>query len=89
MAEPDGCIHRLTGVFREVRPPEKLVYTWIWGGGDMAGVESLVTIEFADLGTATELALTHERLPSERACELHEQGWTSSFDCLDESLAGA
>ena len=89
MAEPDGGIHRVTGVFREVRRPEKLVYTFMWEEGDFAGVETLVTIEFADLGAATELTLTHELLPSERACELHEQGWTSSFDCLDESLAGA
>ena len=89
MAAPDGNIHRLTGVFREVRRPEKLVYTWIWEQGDMAGVESLVTIEFADRGAATELTLTNELLPSERACALHEQGWTSSFECLDESLAGA
>ncbi|MDP6603568.1 MAG: SRPBCC domain-containing protein [Rhodospirillales bacterium] len=89
MAEPGGNIHRLTGVFREVQRPQKLVYTWIWEQGDMAGVESLVTIDFADLGAATELTLTHELLPSERACELHEQGWTSSFDCLDETLTGA
>ena len=27
---PNGDVFYLTGVFREVRAPEKLVYTWRW-----------------------------------------------------------
>lgn len=87
MQMPDGNVHNLSGVFREVVRPEKLVYTWIWGHGDFEGIETLVTLEFADQGGATEVRLTHQMLPSETACDLHQGGWSSSFDCLDRLLA--
>ena len=87
MQMPNGNAHNLSGVFREVVRPEKLVYTWIWGQGDLEGLETLVTLEFADRGKATEVRLTHEMLPTETACELHNDGWSSSFDCLDRLLA--
>ncbi len=83
----EGNVYHLSGAFREVTPPERLVYTWVWGEGDFAGVETLVTLAFHDRGGQTELDLTHELLPGERARELHEQGWSSSFDCLAEVLA--
>ncbi len=31
MFETDGSIHALSGVYREIQPPEKLTFTWIWG----------------------------------------------------------
>ena len=80
---PNGNDHHLSGVYREVTPPENLVYTWIWGNGEFEGLETLVTLEFAEQGDATEVRLTHEMLPDENACDLHRQGWSSSLDCLD------
>jgi len=32
MELPDGEVFYLAGTYREVRPPEKLVYTWNWEG---------------------------------------------------------
>jgi uncharacterized protein YndB with AHSA1/START domain len=32
MQPPDGTPMRLAGTYREVRPPERLVYTWRWEG---------------------------------------------------------
>ncbi len=81
--QADGEAHGLSGVYREISPPERLVMTWVWDHGDMAGVETLVTIELAEAGAETELTLTHEKLPSQNAIDLHSQGWTSSFKCLD------
>jgi uncharacterized protein YndB with AHSA1/START domain len=87
MQTPEGTIHKLSGVFREVVRPERLVYTWTWGQGDLGGIESLVTLEFVARGEATEVRLTHEMLPGQAACELHGAGWTGSFDCLDRALS--
>ena len=78
-----GEAHGLSGVYREISPPERLVMTWVWDHGEMAGIETLVTIEFATAGTETELTLTHAQLPSQESLDLHNQGWTSSFICLD------
>jgi uncharacterized protein YndB with AHSA1/START domain len=84
--EEDGESHGLSGVYREISPPERLVMTWAWDHGDMAGVETLVTIEFAVAGAETELTLTHEKLPSRNALDMHTQGWTSTFNCLDRVI---
>jgi hypothetical protein len=53
----------------------------------MAGVETLVTIEFGAAGAETELTLTHEKLPSQESLDMHSQGWTSTFNCLDQLVA--
>jgi uncharacterized protein YndB with AHSA1/START domain len=86
MRSADGEDHSMKGVYREVTPPERIVLTWCWQEGEMAGLETLVTVEFRDRGASTELVLTHEGLPSEAACEAHNQGWSSSFECLDEII---
>ncbi len=84
--EKDGESRGLSGVYREISPPERLVMTWAWDHGDMAGMETLVTIEFAAAGAETELTLTHEKLPSQNSLDMHKQGWTSSFNCLDRLI---
>ncbi len=84
--ETDGESHGLSGVYREISPPERLVMTWVWDHGVMAGVDTLVTIEFGAAGAETDLTLTHEKLPSRNAVDMHNQGWTSSFKCLDQSI---
>ena len=50
---PDGNEHDVRGVFREVIPDEKLVYTWAWHS--MPERKSLVTVEFKHEGTGTLL----------------------------------
>ena len=82
MRSPDGEYHRVGGVYREVLPPQKLVFTWAWESTPER--ESLVTIELKDLGKTTELVLTHERFADEEARDKHQQGWNG---CLNR-LAG-
>ena len=86
MHAPDGSVYVATGEFREVAPPERLVFTFIWCEGEMAGHETLVTVELRDHGGATELTLTHERFPDAAKRDMHNQGWSSSLDCLADIL---
>src|SRR5271165_4765717 len=58
-----GNVHRVSGTYREIRPPEKLAFTWRWEN-DPTASESIVTVEFRDLGVSTEILLTHEQLPN-------------------------
>ena len=74
-----GNIHRLHGVYREIIPPEKIVFTWSWAEGPDANV-SVVTVEFRDLGNSTEITLTHEGLPSVEERGKHNQGWTGVLE---------
>ncbi len=88
MHHADGDETPLSGVFQEMSPPERLVYTWTWGGeGPMAGRETLLTLEFEEAGNETVLHLSHSLLPTENAAEMHGKGWSSSLDSLEAALA--
>lgn len=84
----DGEFFTTVGTYREVKPPERLVFTWQFekdGGGDEFGEveppEMLVTVEFKARGKQTELVLTHEKFASEESRARHNEGWNR---CLDE-----
>src|SRR5437868_4838285 len=59
MRAPDGEEHDVRGVYREVVPNEKLVFTWAWKSTPER--ESLVTITFKPDGEGTILTLMHEQ----------------------------
>ena len=82
---PDGEVFYLSGTYREVRPPERLVYTWRWEAEPELG-DTLVTVEFHDRSGSTEILLTHELFPTEKARREHEQGWSGGLDNLAKIL---
>ena len=86
----NGKRWRIWGEYLEVRPPERLVYTWTWkhdfGIGTPEG-DTTVTIEFHDRGGETELVLTHERFASAAARDEHAQGWTGCLNRFERLLA--
>jgi len=76
----NGDEHNPTGVYREVVPDRKLVFTWEWAGAPEK--ESLVTFLLEPVDGGTELTLIHEQLPDEAARESHEAGWSGLLDKL-------
>lgn len=94
MRAPDGKSHIATGIYREVVPPEKLVYTWKFEmGGKMDGThldmgETVVTLEFRVKGNGTELTLTHELFPNAEEKDSHLQGWTGIVERLQKYVEG-
>ena len=77
----------LHGVFREIIPPERLVFTHRFEGGEEEQQgETQVTVEFFDRDGATELVLTHEGIPLDKrpSREDLEWGWSSALDSLQE-----
>jgi uncharacterized protein YndB with AHSA1/START domain len=75
------------GVYREVEPPERLVYTWRWDRPEVeGGRESLVTVEFHDRDGATEVVITHEGIKTDESFAFHVGGWTASLEGLGEVL---
>lgn len=78
----DGEFFTTVGIYREVKPPERLVFTWQFekdGSGDEFGEveppEMLVTVEFKAHGRQTELVLTHEKFASIESRDRHNEGW--------------
>jgi hypothetical protein len=77
----------LDGLFREVKRPSKLVYTWNFSGHPKLEFgESQVTVEFLDRKGATEVQITHEQLPNEEVREDHNRGWNGCLDKLEKHL---
>ena len=66
----NGEEHNPTGIYQEVVPEKKLVFTWEWPG--MPERESLVTFLLEPFDGGTELTLIHEHLPDEEARKSHE-----------------
>ena len=84
MYAPNGEEHRVAGVYKEVIPDKKLVYTWAWESTPER--ESLVTIELRASGEGTELTLTHTRFADSEARDKHSQGWNGCLDRLGRYL---
>ena len=87
MRMPSG-LHVAHGVYREIEPPRRLVFTWQWeaGEGPKEG-ETLVTVEIHDRDGSTELVLTHERFADAEARDGHEQGWASALNRLEAHVS--
>jgi uncharacterized protein YndB with AHSA1/START domain len=85
MRGPDGKEHTVTGVYRTIEPPKRLVYTWRWEDKPSAG-ESTVTVEFNDRGRSTEVVLRHEGLPNEKEVADHEHGWNGCLEKLEKAV---
>ena len=71
------------GTYREVEVPTRLVYTWDWDAPDHAMGETIVTVEFNELGEGTEVVLRHDAVPSAEARDGHEAGWGSCLNRLE------
>ena len=88
----DGSVYRQRVVFREVKAPEKLVFTWAWERFSASGQkeeqqeETLVTVEFHERGNSTEVVLTHEFFRDAGQRDQHSKGWNGCFDVLAEYL---
>jgi len=85
MRAPNGEEHDVSGVYREVTPNEKLVFTWAWKSTPER--ESLVTVLFKPDGAGTLMTLMHEQFFDETARDHHQQGWTGSLDKLEKFVA--
>ena len=81
---PDGETHRVGGVYREIVPNRKLVYSWAWESTPER--ESLVTVEFKPSGQGTEVVLTHQRFADGQARDRHQHGWNGCLDRLARNL---
>jgi uncharacterized protein YndB with AHSA1/START domain len=77
--------HEVGGVYREIVPDEKLVYTWAWKSTPER--ESLVTLQFKPDGAGTLLTLTHEQFFDDDARDRHQHGWSGALDKLEKLFA--
>jgi len=86
MIEAGQTHHRVAGSYLEIRPPERLVFTWKWENEPAHAEETRVTIELFDRGRETELVLTHDRFTDPASRDEHGKGWNGCLDSLGRYL---
>lgn len=80
-----GEYSEVGGVYREVVPNEKLVFSWAWHSTPER--ESLVTVSVRPDGAGSLMVFTHEQFFDETARDNHAKGWNELFEQLEQVLA--
>lgn len=93
MRSPEGKDYWSAGVYQEIAPPERLVFTDAFADKTgkyvpaseygMAGdwpMELLITLDFQEREGKTEMALRHFGIPEGEMKEMTKAGWNQSFD---------
>lgn len=87
MREGDGREHRLSGVYREIEPPRRLVFTHAWLDAEgRRGPETLVTLELEAVAGGTLMRFTQEGFATAWARDGHGGGWGETFERLAAHL---
>ena len=96
MKMPDGEFFTAVGVFKEVKAPTRLVYTWDWEKdgsgaefGEVEGKPSLITVEFLKRGKQTEFVLTHTRFATVESRDNHANGWSKIAESFSKFVEKA
>ena len=82
---PNGEQQNVSGVYREVVPDRKLVFSWAWQSTPER--ESHVTVDLKPDQDGTLLTLTHEQFFDEKARDDHRRGWTQALDNIERLFA--
>lgn len=77
----------LGGVYREIVPPERLVFTFAWDEEGERGLETMVTLTFEEQAGKTRMTMRQVPFQSLEERDGHNDGWNSCFDRLGEFLA--
>lgn len=81
----DGNENEAAGVYKEVQPHSKLVFTWCWPRTTPERI-SQITILLRAEGGGTAMEFRHAQFSNEAARDGHQRGWTESFAKLEKFL---
>jgi uncharacterized protein YndB with AHSA1/START domain len=79
---PKGEEHEAQGVYKEVVPNKKLVFTWTWPRTTPER-ESIITLTLKASGGGTDFEFRQEQFFDEAVRDGHLGGWTSTFVKLE------
>jgi uncharacterized protein YndB with AHSA1/START domain len=88
MYSPEGTEHPQHGVYKEIAPPQRMIYTFIWEDEDTPDRVATVTVTFTPRGDQTEMTFRKGPFRSEEWRRGEEDGWNESFDRLEEYVRG-
>lgn len=77
---PDGREVRQKGIFREVLPPRRIIFTFVSEDVNGRGLESLVSIHFIEVAGCTRLLLNERPFPSRAVRDANVVEWSQAID---------
>jgi uncharacterized protein YndB with AHSA1/START domain len=99
MRSPEGKDYWSTGIYREITPQERIVFSISfadekgnvvpatqYGMSADFPLEMLVTVTFEEIGGKTKLTLSHVGIPAGADRDGANVGWNQSLDKLAEAL---
>ncbi|WP_052120014.1 SRPBCC family protein [Inquilinus limosus] len=85
ITSPEGKVHGMGGAYREIAPPERLVFTFAWDEEDAERM--LIALTFRDRDGGTEMTFRQTGFRSAESRDSHRGGWSECFDRLPPYLA--
>ncbi|WP_237215143.1 SRPBCC family protein [Falsiroseomonas oryziterrae] len=85
LREDNGERHEVTGLYQEIEPERRLVFSWNWVSTPER--VSRVTVVLREVPDGTEVTLTHDRFTDADTATRHRRGWTESLERLETLLA--
>lgn len=72
----------MSGIYKEIVPNKKLVFTWTNSSQEFPANDTLVTVEFVAKGDSTEVIIKHTNFVAQATAERHNMGWTALIEKL-------
>ncbi len=86
---PDGQLHTECGVFLEIIPPERLVFTLTQSSGGQTGPETTVAVVFSDVDGGTRMRFKQSGYTAIDVRDGNAEGWQECFGKLARRLEAA
>ena len=81
---PDGRRPVVGGIYELIEAPLRIICSWVWEVPDpLADIRMRVRFEFFEHDGKTEVVVTHEGIPSDQTCSIHQEGWSGALNNLD------
>ncbi len=89
MQAPDGNEVTVSGTYRTIDPPKRLIFTWAWhNDGVRSDEETEVDVAFAPTEGGTKLTLVQQQFATVESRDNHNKGWESTLAGLEDFLRG-
>lgn len=83
-ANSDGTEFTCHGIYREIEPNNRLVFTWGWA--NQPYVAELISLQFIPDGHGTSMFFEQSNIDPKTTLHNYEEGWRSTFRKLEKAL---
>lgn len=83
-ANSDGTEFTCHGIYKEIEPNNRLVFTWGWA--NQPEVHELISLEFSPDGAGTLMTFEQSNIDPSTSMHNYEEGWRSTFQKLERAL---